>query len=255
MACMVLPGLYGLAVQGLLFLCCIGTLLAKWKLETRRDIRQGQTPRTFWTFLLDGSKQLGGAAWLHITNLSFAKILTMFVGKGDECEWYWINIMIDTTLGSAVSWVMLKIVNKVVETCLGGKQEAKEWITSGHYYVDGHFKWSMFIKQGFLWIVIVVTSMKAVMVCLMITFHQYFLSVAIRFLAPFLHEDWMKLLVVMILTPTIMNAFQFWVVDNIIKLSKKHKDMLIKEEEFKSREQLKKGLLAEPGSQPAPGRV
>jgi len=255
MACLVLPGLYGLMVQGVLFLCCVGTLLAKWKFETRQEIRQGKTPRKFWTFLLDGSKQLGGAAWLHVTNLTFAKILTTFVGKGDECEWYWINIMLDTTVGSAVAWVMLKLVNQAVERCLGGKQEAKEWTTSGHYYVDGHFKWSMFIKQGFLWIVIVVTSMKAVMVILMITFHLHFLDIASWMLAGFLFDNRLKLLVVMILTPTIMNAFQFWVVDNIIKLSKTHKDMLNREQEFKNTEQFNQGLLTKPGSQPAPSRV
>jgi hypothetical protein len=51
----------------------------------------------------------------------------------------------------------------------------------------------------------------------MILLHSLFITVAGFVLQPFLSDPNLKLLFVMILTPMVMNAFQFWVVDNIIK--------------------------------------
>mmetsp|Transcript_19752 Transcript_19752/g.53708 ORF Transcript_19752/g.53708 Transcript_19752/m.53708 type:complete len:248 (-) Transcript_19752:175-918(-) len=220
MGCMVLPGLTGLLVQLILGVVCVSVLLLKWLVETWRDKLAHRVPRAFWTFCLDGSKQLAGAAWLHVSNLAFADVLTRFVGGGDECEWYWINIVIDTTFGCVVSWAMLMAINHTLKRVLG-PQDSKEWTTSGHYYVDGHFKWHMFLKQAFIYVVLVVTLMKTVMVCIMVLFHNYFLDIASVVLHPFLDNDLTKLLVVMIITPTFMNAFQFCIMDSIIKLNVK----------------------------------
>mmetsp|Transcript_74562 Transcript_74562/g.230442 ORF Transcript_74562/g.230442 Transcript_74562/m.230442 type:complete len:244 (+) Transcript_74562:77-808(+) len=215
MGCMVLSGLFGIMVQGLLFLVCIGTLLVKWRIEVRHKIG---IERSFLVFCLDGSKQLAGAGWLHATNLIFATVLTFFVGKGDQCEWYWINIMMDTTLGSLVAYGLLRLVNCIIKKGLGD-EKSRDWVRSGHYYEENKFRWGMFLKQAFVWVVLVVTLMKTFMVCLMVAFHMHFLKIASFILHPFLHNDNLKLLVVMIITPGVMNAFQFVVVDNIIKLT------------------------------------
>eukprot|EP00415_Alexandrium_ostenfeldii_P002776 UN2776 len=79
----------------------------------------------------------------------------------------------------------------------------------------------MFLKQAFIYVVLVVTLMKTVMVCIMVLFHNYFLDIASVVLHPFLDNNLTKLLVVMIITPTFMNAFQFCIMDNIIKLNVK----------------------------------
>merc|ERR1712226_160885 len=57
------------------------------------------------------------------------------------------------------------------------------------------------------------------MVCLMILGHSVLLDVAQLVLQPFYNEEdfTLKLLVVMVVTPTLMNTLQFWVTDNIIK--------------------------------------
>jgi hypothetical protein len=164
-ACMVLSSYFALFVQALLGGVSVATLLFKWRLECRADRREGRQPRQLLVFTLDGTKQLCGAAWLHITNLFFATLLHKVVGTGDQCEWYWINIVIDTTLGCVVAWGLLQFVNMLIVTCLG-EDNAEDWVDSGHYRdPEGKFKVQKMVKQTLLWVVVVMSSMKACMGC------------------------------------------------------------------------------------------
>jgi len=58
-------------------------------------------------FCLDSSKQIAGAGWIHVANMFCAMILGKVAKRGDQCEWYWIEIMLDTTLGVAVEYYLL----------------------------------------------------------------------------------------------------------------------------------------------------
>merc|ERR1719183_1277994 len=109
----------------------------------------------------------------------------------DECAWYWINIMIDTTFGVLVCWGFLKASERLFGYDSGhyGK-EAKtgiDWETNPDF-----FKWG---KQIAAWRAIVCT--------------HWISNVQVR------------LVFVMIITPACMNMFQFWVSDNFLKFSKK----------------------------------
>merc|ERR1712232_292226 len=65
--------------------------------------------------------------------------------------------------------------------------------------------------------ILVVTFMKIWMVLLMILARRILLRAASFVLRPFLDDAHLKLMFVMLVTPMCMNAFQFYVVDNIIK--------------------------------------
>jgi len=211
---MVLSGSFAILVQGLLAFFTLLALFSKWRLER---VREGNAARKFGVFVLDGMKNLTGAAWLHVTNLTFAELLARFVGDGDECEWYWINIVIDTTLGCAVAYALLHGVNSLIVKILG-EDRAEDFVQSGNYVrSNGEFDYTRFMKQTVVWVILVVTSMKAVMVFLMIVFQTPLIHLSKFFLSSVFNDDWLKLVVVMIVTPTIMNTFQFWVTDNIVK--------------------------------------
>lgn len=207
--CVVLPGLYGLFVQGLLFLCCVGVLIFKKFTEGSQ--------RSWFEFGLDSSKQIIGSGWIHVMNLACATILSHQVANADECEWYWTNIMIDTTLGVAIEYWLLRPITlglKWMFCDTSDDFEPGDYGTAG-----GRFQIQRYAKQLLAWLV-VVTSMKAIMVILMLIASSPLTMVARFVLRPFLNEPSLKLLVVMILTPLCMNAFQFWVVDNLIKKRK-----------------------------------
>lgn len=99
--CVLFPGFFGYVVQALLALWCILVLYVKWKRESP------QRPGAI--FLRDMSKQIVGGMWVHVLNILCALLLVKrSVGPADECDWYWVNIMADTTLGVFVEYKLLR---------------------------------------------------------------------------------------------------------------------------------------------------
>jgi hypothetical protein len=214
--CLVLPGLSGLAVQGLLALCCLGVFFLKRKNETAK---LGDSARTKEEFVLDASKQFAGAGWIHVMNLAFASGLNSFMSNGDECEWYWINIMVDTTIGTGVAYVFLQIANAFIRKKMPAS--AQDFKLGEYRGEDGILSMSKYVKQLTVWLV-VITCMKILMVLFMFLFSGPLLALAGFILAPFLTQPFLKLVVVMIFFPLVMDAFQIWMVDNFIKKSSLH---------------------------------
>ncbi|CAE7620956.1 tetA [Symbiodinium sp. CCMP2456] len=182
-------------------------LLVKWS--------QFHDGRDFSEFLMDSSKQLIGAAWIHLLNLLFAQKMEKHYEEagGDECDWYWINIVVDCTLGVACTYVLLQLSTRIILATV--PDQAPDFKT-GEYRVNGGIDAAKYIKQLAVWLV-VVSSMKVGMVVFMAVFHTLLLAVARMTLAPFASSPNLKLLVAMIATPFCMNALQFWVTDNFIK--------------------------------------
>eukprot|EP00448_Togula_jolla_P001190 CAMPEP_0170614730 /NCGR_PEP_ID=MMETSP0224-20130122/24958_1 /TAXON_ID=285029 /ORGANISM="Togula jolla, Strain CCCM 725" /LENGTH=240 /DNA_ID=CAMNT_0010940411 /DNA_START=77 /DNA_END=799 /DNA_ORIENTATION=+ len=206
--CRILQGSTGVVVQGVLFACCVTVLFFKY--------HRNSGGRTFREFLLDSSKQLCGAGWVHILNLFFAQGLEKrYESSGDECEWYWINIVIDTTLGVAVSYCLLQIFTFAIEAVLP-YSEAMDFRTGVYRTEDGKFHVEKFVKQLALWLLII-SVMKILMVCCMMFMHGFFIQVAHAVLLPVSASPTLKLLAAMICTPFIMNTLQFWVTDNFLK--------------------------------------
>ncbi|CAE7259835.1 Stimate, partial [Symbiodinium pilosum] len=192
-------------VQLLLFFCCVGTLVVK-------KVKEGPR-RTWFQFGLDSSKQFLGAGWIHVMNLLCATIMGNRMGEGDECEWYWLNIMLDTTLGVWVEYILLRVLTEALDSLLG---EGAQDFRTGIYWRNGEFQVIMYVKQLVVWLCIV-SFMKLAMVVLMILLAKPLTLAARTVLNPFLEKPELKLIIVMIATPMIMNAFQFWVTDNFIK--------------------------------------
>jgi len=210
--CLVLPGIGGVAVQAILLICCIGVFYFKLRKE---EEALGADARTRAEFLLDASKQFAGAGLIHLMNLGFATFLNSFTSHGDQCEWYWINIMVDTTLGTAVAYFLLQIAKAFIKKRFS--PEAAEDFKSGDYKTEeGVIDFTRYMKQLLVWLVIV-SCMKILMVMVMFIFSGPLLAVAGVVLAPFLTQPWLKLLVVMIVFPLIMDGFQIWIVDNFIQ--------------------------------------
>jgi hypothetical protein len=212
--CKVLPGTTGNLVQVLLFLACCCALFAKFKRE--------HGGRDLCEFLLDSSKQLFGAGLIHVLNLYFAQRLEKhFEAVGDECHWYWVNIVVDCTLGVAVEYLLLRCLMIYIANLCAGREKQLE--TGVYKNEDGKFESSMYLKQLVFWLLIV-TLMKLSMVVIMMLFHSALLGAAKLALAPFAFNATLTLLVVMIITPFIMNTFQFWMVDNLLKKKRSNDD-------------------------------
>lgn len=209
--CQVLGGFAGYAVQALLFSICVGSLLFKWWIE--------RPQRKLQVFALDSSKQLIGAGVIHMSNLICALAFThLEPSAADECAWYWVNIMIDTTFGVGVCYALLKVTERVFGYDSGnygkGAQTGIDWEENPDFR-----RW---LSQIMTWCVIV-GIMKSGVVALMYTFAPFWESLSVT-CTHWIANETARLVFVMIITPTCMNMFQFWVTDSFLKYTKTKKD-------------------------------
>lgn len=77
----------------------------------------------------------------------------------------------------------------------------------------------MFINQLLTWWLIVFIS-KATLAALQLVLNKALESIGSAVLTPFKEEPKLKLVMVMVIFPVILNSIQFWVQDNFLKLKK-----------------------------------
>lgn len=203
--CRLLPGAFGLLVQMLLFGCCCGVLcIKKWK--------EGPS-RTWRVFLLDSSKQLMGAGMVHGLNILLSWALHERTSLGDDCDWYWLHIMIDTTLGVLIEVCLLRVLTYAVETLTGNYKDFR----SGQYTnAAGEIVVGRYLRQLAIWLTCA-ALMKIAITGLLYVMDTEAVSAARFVLGSVREAPRLKLVLVMIVTPLCMNAFQLWVTDSYIK--------------------------------------
>merc|ERR1712194_577979 len=175
--------------------------------------------RTWFEFGLDSSKQLLGAGWIHVSNMLCAIIFAgRLTGKDgaivDACAWYAANIIVDTTVGVFVEWVFLLVVMKLVLAC--SCASIARMLESGSYYNENNeFELGRYVSQLVVWLGIV-TAMKVCVVTFMRGCPVVVFAISSS-LKPVEENPQVKLFVVMIIVPLMMNTFQLLVTDNFIK--------------------------------------
>lgn len=124
--------------------CSMGAL-AILSLVVKRSYES--PPRPWWIWFFDVSKQVFGALGLHMINLLLS-ILSSHSGEPDTdnnpCNWYFLNLLLDTTLGVPLLWFFLYIIHMTAFRI--GITE----IISGQYGEPP--RWSAFIKQASLYL-------------------------------------------------------------------------------------------------------
>lgn len=115
-------GDFGYIVQFALGLVCFFSLIIKWLKESDR--------RPFQIFFMDVSKQGFSASLAHIMNLMIAVFLSRETDE-NPCVWYFINIMIDTTIGVFVAYLFIRAVQAVA------LYYEWEMLMTGHYMREG----------------------------------------------------------------------------------------------------------------------
>jgi len=204
--CEVLAGMPGYLMQAALGVVSVTALGAKWLL-------QGSTRRSLNVFIRDASKQLIGWAWIHALNIAFAEYLPAHVGV-DQCDWYGFTIAVDTTLGTLLLFLLLRAAQRLL--MVTGSQAAKEVAHFGNYKGEGtRVKEGVFLRQLLLW-VLLVSLMKVAMVALLRSLPLAFLTLPLG--QGIEDHPTVKLFVVMVAVPAVMNTMQYLVVDSFIDI-------------------------------------
>lgn len=213
--CRLLPGFNGLVVQGILMALSFLLLVCKKKIEVK------YSNRTWSEFALDSSKQVIGSLWLHALNLIIAVQQHKHHEAGDSCDWYWINIVVDCTIGTAVEYGLFILLMRMILPRLFSDKTMRG-LHSGEYGGCrwSEMQWSYYYKQLAVWLIIC-SLMKFIVVGIMTFCRSPLISLASIVLSRYDDYPSRKLMIVMIITPLCLNSGQLWVIDNIIKKSER----------------------------------
>nr|XP_031861258.1 uncharacterized protein CI109_003228 [Kwoniella shandongensis]KAA5528330.1 hypothetical protein CI109_003228 [Kwoniella shandongensis] len=195
-----LLGTTGLIVQALMGVFVILSLVIKKYLEKRK--------RSWKIWIWDVSKQLVGQAVVHGLNILISDVVASAV-HNNPCSLYFLNVLIDTTLGVGIIYFSLKGFTWLFKEHLG-----LEGFVSGQY---GHpprrtFWWKQLLP--YLLSIIIMKLLVLLPLTLPVISDQLFRfgQSLLGWLSPRI-----QVIFVMAIFPLVMNVFQFCLVDQVIK--------------------------------------
>ncbi|KAJ3216158.1 hypothetical protein HDU67_009885 [Dinochytrium kinnereticum] len=201
MQCKLMDG-FAVVVQSLLATVALSSLIYK------RHREHPRRPVVIWLF--DTSKQALAASMVHFANVSLAYLSGSNSHESrNPCVWYFLNILLDTTIGVGILWVFLRILHGLAD-CLKMKD-----MKSGHYGTPPRL--TAWFKQLLLFIT-AWFFVKLIVVIALETF-PFFGHFAEWILGPIERtgNPRLQVLVVMLLFPLVMNIIQAWLIDMVIK--------------------------------------
>ncbi len=208
-------GGFGFLIQAILGAAAFSVLILK------RYIEKPRRPWKIWFY--DVAKQMISSLFLHLFNLIISAVLSDDENDADACVWYFVTVVLDCTLGAFLSYIFMWLVDGIVSS------SELEILKTGLYYeeyMEGNkkcykLKWKKYGAQLGVWLV--VTLIVKLILLIMLKICKLFLvNLGGFFLSPFSNAK-VRLVMVMIIFPVLLNALYFWVVDNILKLKESDK--------------------------------
>ena len=218
-------GGFGVLIQAILGAAAFSILIVK------RYVEKPRRPWKIWFY--DVAKQIISSVVLHLFNLIISAILSSDEKDADACVWYFVTVTLDCTLGAFLSYIFMWLTD--------GIANSSDWtfLKTGLYYEEymigdkKNYKliWKKYLSQLGVWLGI--TLIVKIILLIMLKICKLFLvNLGTFFLSPFSNAK-VRLVMVMIIFPVILNALYFWVVDNILKLKESNKDEVQLNEEKK----------------------
>ncbi len=198
------------AVQIILALLALGSLYVKRLHEKPR--------RKFMTWWYDVSKQGFGAVYSHLANMLVSAIVAGYRRGNyelkDQCAWYGINFLIDTTVGLFFSIILLDLLTQQAQ-----KRNWKSLKNCGVY--EGPSGLKHWTHQLIAWMVIL-TITKFILVFIIWAFYPLLARVGDFLFRPLQQNIRFELLFVMIIFPGLLNFVYFWIADQYLKAGPEH---------------------------------
>lgn len=218
-----LLGDFALLVQAALGLLAVSSLAVKRMRESPRR------PMKIWFF--DVSKQVFGSVLLHLANIlmsmlssgkfdvastagtksAVAAVTDDDTDQPNPCSFYLLNLAIDTTLGIPILVLLLKIFHRAA--LLTPLANPPESIRSGNYGHPPRATW--WLKQSIIYFFGLICMKLCVLV--IFAFLPWIVWVGDWALRWTEGNTALQITFVMFIFPLIMNAMQYWIIDNFIK--------------------------------------
>lgn len=210
-----LIGTFSLITQALLGLLCLSSLIIKRYYE--HPLR-----RTWPVWLFDVSKQLIGALGVHIFNVILSILKTSPAdilqddppASDDPCDWYFLNIVFDCTIGVYILYLVFNGLTKVCKQYLGITQ-----IDSGRYGADPNKPSKLaFIKQlSIYFTALMITKVLLYGVVECFETELLWLTSHVLLLWLDMYPEELEIFIVMFVVPIFMNCLQLILIDNFIQ--------------------------------------
>ena len=160
-------------------------------------------------WFLDVIKQGIGSSFGHFANIFLSVVIADTLTDADECQWYGLTYVVDSTIGTAINLSLLRIFEHIVR-----RNPHCTKMNFGEYGNPPQL--TIFFPQLCVWLTIVLLGKSMILFCMfqLIDPLNTFIS---RLFKIFHDQPRLELVVVMIIIPTILNTVQFWVTDTFLK--------------------------------------
>ncbi|KAF7290889.1 hypothetical protein HMN09_01267300 [Mycena chlorophos] len=198
-----LLGPTALVVQALMGVLVILSLVYK------RHREKPMRPWRIWVF--DVSKQVVGQLFVHFFNVLISDLVSKYT-TNNACVFYFLNILLDTTLGVGLLYAILRFLSFIMTEKLHLKG-----FESGVYGNPPSFKF--WVRQATIYVCALCT-MKLLVIGLLallpwlFTLGEWLLSWTWTG-----KGDALQVIFTMGIFPILMNILQFWLIDSIVKAS------------------------------------
>lgn len=132
----------------------------------------------------------------------------------DQCAWYGISYLIDTTLGLVLALVFVRLLDNVANERNWASLKNSGVYTGPH----GFYHW---VSQCIAWVAIL-TIVKIIIYVFMIACAPWLAWIGAILFAPLQGNIRFELVFVMILFPGLLNVIYFWIADGFLKAQKTH---------------------------------
>lgn len=199
--CKLLEGWYAFFIQGLLGLLALSSLLIK---------RWREIPKRTWTiWMMDVSKQGVSSLCIHFLAIFIALLMSTLTKDTNQCAWYFLIFIIDTILGTLISYGLLILTTKIAI-----RYKITSLEKSGEYGIPpSKLIW---IKQLSVWCIIVLVA-RGISIFIIWGSPQQLAVFANLIANPFKNKPKLFLGLVMVLCPLIINLIQMWIQDSFLK--------------------------------------
>eukprot|EP00301_Raphidiophrys_heterophryoidea_P019879 c470_g1_i1.p1 GENE.c470_g1_i1~~c470_g1_i1.p1 ORF type:complete len:280 (-),score=56.18 c470_g1_i1:270-1052(-) len=206
-----LLGSFSFFVQFILFVMSFSSLLVKRQLEhPKRSVR---------VWLMDTSKQAFASGSEHFINLFLAQL---FGGdsEGDPCVWFFVAGFVGFSFGTPFAFVMIRIF-----TFLARRFKIKPLENTGVYNEDllGTPKISWWAAQCSMWLFIIAIQRTCMGLMFSVSWiHTALGNFGLMVMWPVEGTFYVRIVVVIIVLPVLINMGEFWVQDNFLMEQNTH---------------------------------
>eukprot|EP00730_Choanoeca_flexa_P017187 TRINITY_DN8242_c0_g1_i2.p1 TRINITY_DN8242_c0_g1~~TRINITY_DN8242_c0_g1_i2.p1 ORF type:complete len:250 (+),score=29.71 TRINITY_DN8242_c0_g1_i2:110-859(+) len=189
---------WGIWVQFLLGLLAFSSLLVKrWTEKPKR-------PLLIWFF--DTSKQGFANTFIHFVNVFASDWQSVTTSDNDPCTWYFINLLVDSTIGLAIIFVLLKWSTRYIRR--------RKWLTLYPGRYGSPPSWKVWAAQVTHYMAVVMIEKALVLIIMLLPFWAQLGEAILRAMRTISPK--VEALGAMLIMPFVITVVWFWVVDNML---------------------------------------